>query len=298
MELPIVGEVSGSDWLLLLFLVFVLGILLKRHLRDGWSNRSHSSPLLLYPYTAPPARKQLDGSMEAAPAQDPVATAPGENPIAADDPGGLASAVPSPPLPLSQHHVSRRPDVAPAAARPLSAVALLQPDAHRRSPSTGKPNGHPSPNGRRNGSQFSPASSNGLAPVGDRTLAHEELEAVTLQLLPGRLDVVTGADKGLEIRFVKQNTTRPTEYTLGRAPNVDFKHVQIQGVTVSRVHAGMRFSRGEWTLVNLSTTNPTRVAERDLVAPGEEQVLADGDRIELGEVVLRFSATTPPVRRG
>jgi predicted component of type VI protein secretion system len=50
----------------------------------------------------------------------------------------------------------------------------------------------------------------------------------------------------------------------------------------------MRFAEGAWTISNLSSTNPLRVNGRELALSEESPALADGDRIEVGEVVLRF----------
>ena len=50
----------------------------------------------------------------------------------------------------------------------------------------------------------------------------------------------------------------------------------------------MRFADGAWTIRNLSTTNPLRLNGRELDVAEESPALADGDRIEVGEVVLRF----------
>lgn len=108
-----------------------------------------------------------------------------------------------------------------------------------------------------------------------------------LQFLPGALEVVDGADRQREIRFLRA-AGAVTEYTIGRAGGPPTSHVQLQAPTVSRQHARMRFADGAWTISNLSSTNPLRVNGHELAMAEESRALADGDRIEVGEVVLRF----------
>jgi protein phosphatase len=64
--------------------------------------------------------------------------------------------------------------------------------------------------------------------------------------------------------------------------------VQLDSPTVSRLHARLRYENGRWILCNLSRTNPTRLNGRPLSGRSGEQPVSDGDRIEMGEVVLEF----------
>ena len=109
----------------------------------------------------------------------------------------------------------------------------------------------------------------------------------TLQLLPGRFEVVAGMDGGRDIRFVRGPGGTP-EITLGRMEGPTYRHVQLPAQTVSRMHARMRFEAGRWHIANLSPTNPVVINGEPLDADGQSRVLAEGDRVELGEVVLRF----------
>jgi hypothetical protein len=109
----------------------------------------------------------------------------------------------------------------------------------------------------------------------------------TLQFLPGRLEVEAGGDLGREIRFVRTAGPDGTDVTFGRSEGVLYRHVQLHDQTVSRLHARMQLRDGQWYLTNLSTTNPLSLNGRVLAA-GEEQPLAEADRIEMGEVIFRF----------
>ena len=109
----------------------------------------------------------------------------------------------------------------------------------------------------------------------------------TLQFLPGRLEITAGQDIGREIRFVRLPDPEGTRVTFGRLDGPLYRHVQLHDPTVSRMHASMHIVDGEWQLTNLSTTNPV-VYNNRLLGEGETLSLADGDRVEMGEVVFRF----------
>jgi predicted component of type VI protein secretion system len=64
--------------------------------------------------------------------------------------------------------------------------------------------------------------------------------------------------------------------------------VTLQSNTVSRQHARFAFANGRWAIANLSHTNPVVVNDENLPDSAGERPLADGDKIELGEVVLRY----------
>ena len=149
------------------------------------------------------------------------------------------------------------------------------------------------------------------APVDGASVRYWRPADGTLQFLPGRLEVIAGRDAGQEIRFVRTPGPDGTKVTFGRAEGAPYRHVQLREPTVSRAHACMMLdartsapapgdgrpgSNGgsatpRWRLENLSATNPVVVNGRSLAAdesPASFAVLADGDRIEMGEVVFRF----------
>jgi protein phosphatase len=118
-------------------------------------------------------------------------------------------------------------------------------------------------------------------------LGHDPGDNGTLQLLPGRITVVSGEGVGHEIRFVRVPGT-PPEVTFGRSSGPTHRHVQIESPTVSRLHARLRFDGSGWILSNLSRTNPTRLNGRALAGERSEHPVRNGDRIEMGEVTLEF----------
>jgi hypothetical protein len=110
-----------------------------------------------------------------------------------------------------------------------------------------------------------------------------------VQLLPGHLEVLSGDTRHQEIRFVRVAGQQP-HLILGRNPGRSPQHVALNSSTVSRQHARLAYSGGKWMVANLSQTNPVIVNDQALTDLDGERQLADGDRIELGEVVLRFHA--------
>lgn len=110
-----------------------------------------------------------------------------------------------------------------------------------------------------------------------------------VQLLPGHLEVLSGETRHQEIRFVRVAGQQP-HLILGRNPGRSPQHVALNSSTVSRQHARLAYSGGKWMVANLSQTNPVVVNDQELTNLDGERQLADGDRIELGEVVLRFHA--------
>jgi hypothetical protein len=108
-----------------------------------------------------------------------------------------------------------------------------------------------------------------------------------IQILPGRLEVLSGDPKHREIRFVR-SPGEPAELILGREPGRSPQSVALNSDTVSRRHARFAYSNGRWAVTNLSRTNPVVVNDVRLPDNSIERPLADGDRVELGEVVLRF----------
>ena len=126
-------------------------------------------------------------------------------------------------------------------------------------------------------------------PLSSDTVHFRRPSDEALQLLPGRLQVLSGLALPREIRFVRVPGER-AQLILGREPGNSPQHVSLPSSTVSREHARLDFADGRWGLTNLSRTNPVVVNDETLSNGAGERALVDGDRIELGDVVLRFCA--------
>jgi serine phosphatase RsbU (regulator of sigma subunit)/pSer/pThr/pTyr-binding forkhead associated (FHA) protein len=77
------------------------------------------------------------------------------------------------------------------------------------------------------------------------------------------------------------------QVTLGRGELAD---VRLDDVTVSRRHAEVRPQLGAWEVVDLGSANGVLVNDERIAGPRR---LADGDRIGIGQVVLRFGSARP-----
>jgi len=126
-------------------------------------------------------------------------------------------------------------------------------------------------------------------PVPNETIRFRRPTEEPVQLLPGRLEVLAGDPGYREIRFVHL-PGEPMQLILGRESGPSAQYVALRSGTVSRRHARFAFENGRWSVSNLSKTNPVVVNDDELGHAEGERALADGDRIELGEVVLRFRA--------
>lgn len=111
-----------------------------------------------------------------------------------------------------------------------------------------------------------------------------------IQILPGRLHVLSGDAAGEDLRLFGR-IGEPAQIVVGREAGPPHRHVTLQSPTVSRRHARIDFANGQWSITNLSATNPVLVNDRVLTNGGSSRKLSDGDRIELGEVALRFLAS-------
>jgi hypothetical protein len=110
-----------------------------------------------------------------------------------------------------------------------------------------------------------------------------------VQLLPGRLEVLAGTTRHREIRFVRV-PGKPLHLYVGRDAGPAPQYIGLDSPTVSRRHARFAYADGRWLVKNLSHTNPLIVNDDELADIDDERPLVDGDRLELGEVVLRFHA--------
>ncbi|HSU96295.1 MAG TPA: FHA domain-containing protein [Gemmatimonadaceae bacterium] len=127
-------------------------------------------------------------------------------------------------------------------------------------------------------------------PAPDATVVFHRPMDEAVQILPGRLHVLSGEAAGKDFRLVSR-IGEPPHIVVGRETGPPYRHITLEAPTVSRRHARMDFVDGHWTITNLSKTNPVLVNNRALLNGGTARKLANGDCIELGEVALRFLAS-------
>lgn len=107
------------------------------------------------------------------------------------------------------------------------------------------------------------------------------------EFLSGFLQVVGPEDAGLEIRFVKPRE-EPAEITFGRKHCDSYSHVELKAPTLGREHAVITVNGPDWTLRNLSSTNPVAVNGEMLSDRGSARILRAGDTIEMGPARFQF----------
>lgn len=127
-------------------------------------------------------------------------------------------------------------------------------------------------------------------PSPDATVVFSRPVDEPVQILPGRLHVLSGDTAGEDFRLFSRLGEAP-QIVVGRETGPPHRHITLRSPTVSRRHARMDFNNGHWTITNLSATNPVLVNDHVLNNGGSARKLSDGDRIELGEVALRFQAS-------
>jgi hypothetical protein len=241
-------------------------------------------PMLVYPAPSAGARPGPAGFRGRDPVAHHAAAPPGGSPAAGDaaalSVGTRTAAEPAAALPAAAPPVAAPPVAAPpVAALPVAAapVSTAPPSTTpRRAPPRPRSLAPPAASGKRSAAPAAIA----VLPAADTV----DEDDGTLQLLPGRMEVVSGLDPG-ELRFVKLPFADDA-VTFGRGSGERHRHIRLPNPTVSRLHAVMRFDSAAWTIANLSRTNPV-VVNGEQLGDGE-QVLRDGDHVEMGEVVLRF----------
>lgn len=151
-------------------------------------------------------------------------------------------------------------------------------------------NGAPRANRRSSGVASAPLSALATSPPAEgASVRFSRPTDAGLELLPGRLEIITGTDAGKDVRFVRLPGAATADVTFGRIDGPAYRHVQLQDASVGRQHATMHLREGHWHLRNLSATNPV-VRNGVPLAVGEVATLDQGDKIEMGKVTFRFQA--------
>lgn len=97
----------------------------------------------------------------------------------------------------------------------------------------------------------------------------------------GTLTVTNGPQEGQTIPLLLH------QVTIGRATSTASWEILLQDPSVSRPHAQLHKKESEWFIVDLGSSNGTRINNKTLNANTETK-LQDGDKIELGGSILLF----------
>lgn len=115
----------------------------------------------------------------------------------------------------------------------------------------------------------------------------------TMKFIPGKLEIISGDDKGRTFLISGYPTPEGSVVTLGRE-NVTgdrkFAHIQLDKrfQTVSRKQAELIYRSGKFYAKNLSSTNPTQVDGRELKVDQTAEVMP-GSVIRTGELEFKYT---------
>lgn len=112
----------------------------------------------------------------------------------------------------------------------------------------------------------------------------------TLKLIPGKLEIVTGLDKGKEFRMNAIPGPNGCIITIGReklSGDAEFSHIQLLEKTVSRKQAEIHFRDNKLFIKNLSETNFTQLNGLELRFDEMAEVKPTSI-IKTGEVEFRY----------
>jgi hypothetical protein len=123
----------------------------------------------------------------------------------------------------------------------------------------------------------------------ENALAEKTADQLGKQTASAKLTIERGIAVGTEFQISLQ------ESYIGRwdADNGIFPDVDLDAfdpeAKVSRRHARIRFSNGQYFIEDLGSTNGTFVNRGRRLIPGNPQILSDGDEIIVGKTFLRFN---------
>jgi len=114
----------------------------------------------------------------------------------------------------------------------------------------------------------------------------------TMKFIPGRLEIISGDDKGKSFRMAGFPTAEGSIITIGRKQVTGdraYAHIAIDHrfQTVSRMQAELNYRNGIITVKNLSETNFTQVDGVEL-KPGQTAELKPGSVMKTGELEFKY----------
>ncbi len=112
----------------------------------------------------------------------------------------------------------------------------------------------------------------------------------TMKIIPGKLEIITGLDKGKSFGIVGYPTSDGNILTIGRDPakgDKKYAHIQLMEPTVSHKQAEIIYKGNTLSIKNLSTTNNTQV-DGKILEEHESTELKPGMVIKTGEVEFKY----------
>jgi hypothetical protein len=115
----------------------------------------------------------------------------------------------------------------------------------------------------------------------------------TMRFIPGKLEIISGADKGKSFKIAGYQTPEGDVVTVGREKVTgerSFAHIEIgdQFKTVSRQHFKLVYRQPDLYVQNLSSTNPSRL-NGEIMFEGESRKMESGSVISAGELEFQYN---------
>lgn len=125
--------------------------------------------------------------------------------------------------------------------------------------------------------------------VTENAVLGKTVEQISRQLIQAKLTIERGTAVGTEFQInLQESYIGRWDADNGIFPDVDLDAFDPEA-KVSRRHARIRFSNGQFFIEDLGSTNGTFVNRGRRLIPGNPQVLSDGDEIIVGKTFLRFN---------
>jgi len=124
-----------------------------------------------------------------------------------------------------------------------------------------------------------------------KTMVIPKADPQTMKFIPGKLEILKGADSGKSFKIAGSPQTDGTSVvSIGREASSEtnmFSHIHLKESTISRRQAEIIQSNGNVKIKNLSKTNYTKINGKELL-PNEAEVLIPDSIITLGEVEIKY----------
>lgn len=123
-----------------------------------------------------------------------------------------------------------------------------------------------------------------------KTMVVPKVSQKTMKFIPGEFQVLSGQDKGKNLKIAGYPTSEGSVVTIGREKVTgpkDYAHIELKEKTISRKQAEIISRDHSLYIKNLSETNFTQLDGED-IAVNQMKELKPGSVIGLGEVEIKY----------
>ena len=123
-----------------------------------------------------------------------------------------------------------------------------------------------------------------------KTMVVPKVSQKTMKFIPGEFQVLSGQDKGKNLKIAGYPTSEGSVVTIGREKVTgprDYAHIELKEKTISRKQAEIISRDHSLYIKNLSETNFTQLDDEDIPV-NQMKELKSGSVIGLGEVEIKY----------